>query len=316
MHVGVIMGREFSLNVGSSCGSHPKCSRSRRRKMGSSTGAAADIWSRKPLNDAPKSVGEMGMEMVPSGVDSPGARPRARRAGPVRHDSFTIPLEVDAEQCGRGDRSRVENFILDRHLAALLSWIGSFPFPHRSPSRHLDAGGKEAAMPTPSALTVGCTRRGYCVRVAGPARCARARPCAPSQSRSSTSGAARPSTSTSPPVSTSTAPSSAASSTSSAGSSGQARPALAIAGPTEVLHHLLGPTRLDAILPLRADRPERLGEEVLIPPQVLDSHDLGRHVLECHRRLAELGGANAAVFGPIADQLARDLDRNAGSRPA
>jgi anti-anti-sigma regulatory factor len=91
---------------------------------------------------------------------------------------------------------------------------------------------------------------------------------------------------------------------------------LAIAGPTEVLHHLLGPSRLDGILPLRSDRPELLGEEVPIPPQALDSHELGRHILECHRRLAELGGANAAVFGPIADQLARDLDRGAGSRPA
>jgi anti-anti-sigma regulatory factor len=91
---------------------------------------------------------------------------------------------------------------------------------------------------------------------------------------------------------------------------------LAIAGPPEVLHRLLGPTRLDALLPLRAERPERLGEEVLIPPQALDGDDLGRHALECHRRLAELGGGNAAVFGPIADRLAYELDRGAGSRPA
>ena len=80
--------------------------------MGSSTGAAADIWSRKPLNDAPKSVGEMAMEMVPSGVDSPGARSsRAVRAGPVRPDSFTIPLEAGAGQCGAVTvhESRVES---------------------------------------------------------------------------------------------------------------------------------------------------------------------------------------------------------------
>ena len=32
--------------------------------MGSSAGAAADIWSRKPLNDAPKSCGEMAISIV------------------------------------------------------------------------------------------------------------------------------------------------------------------------------------------------------------------------------------------------------------
>jgi len=90
----------------------------------------------------------------------------------------------------------------------------------------------------------------------------------------------------------------------------------AIAGPFEVLQRLLGPTRLDTILPLRADRPEPLGEEVPIPPQILDSDDLGRLVLECHSRLAELGGINAAVFGPIVDQLAGDLDGRPGSRSA
>jgi anti-anti-sigma regulatory factor len=90
----------------------------------------------------------------------------------------------------------------------------------------------------------------------------------------------------------------------------------AVAGPAEVLHRLLGPIRLDAILPLRAERPERLGEELCIPPQVLDSEACSRHILESHRRLAELGGANEAVFGPIADQMARELDHRAGSRPA
>jgi anti-anti-sigma regulatory factor len=90
----------------------------------------------------------------------------------------------------------------------------------------------------------------------------------------------------------------------------------AITGPAEVLHRLLGPTRLESILPLQAECPERLGEEVGIPPQVLDSEAYGRHILESHRRLAELGGANAAVFGPIADQMARELDPRGDSRPA
>ncbi len=172
-------------------------------------------------------------------------------------------------------------------------------------------------MPTPSALTVGCTRQGYYVRVAGrgtmresPAMRAFALQILDERG--------------SPTLDVDLSACEYLDSTFLGGllglfrrfeQSGTSR-RFAIAGPTDVLHHLLGPTRIDALLPLRADRPEGLGEEVPIPPQVLDSADLGRHVLECHRRLAELGGANAAVFGPIADQLACDLDRSAGSRPA
>ena len=172
-------------------------------------------------------------------------------------------------------------------------------------------------MTTPSALTVGCTRRGYCVRVAGrgtmresPALRAFAL-----QILDEPGG---------PTLDVDLTACDYLDSTFLGGLLGlfrrfeQAGPSgrLAIAGPTEVLHRLLGPTRLDAILPLRAECPERLGEEVPIPPQALDAADLGRHILESHRRLAELGGANAAVFGPIADQIARELDRGAGSRPA
>ena len=39
----------------------------------------------------------------------------------------------------------------------------------------------------------------------------------------------------------------------------------------------------------------------------LPTYDLGRHIMECHRRLAELGGSQAASFRSIADHLAREL---------
>ena len=172
-------------------------------------------------------------------------------------------------------------------------------------------------MPTPSALTIGWTRRGYCVRVAGrgtmresPALRAFAlqvldEPGSPTLDIDLTTCDYLDSTFLGGLLSLFRQ-------FEQSGPSGR----LAIAGPTEVLHRLLGPTRLEAILPLRAEPPERLGEEVPIPPQALDSEDLGRHVLESHRRLAELGGANAAVFGPIADRIACELDRSAISRPA
>ena len=40
--------------------------------------------------------------------------------------------------------------------------------------------------------------------------------------------------------------------------------------------------------------------------------DLAQHVVECHRRLAEMGGANRVVFGPIAEQLAAELEDRGG----
>jgi len=172
-------------------------------------------------------------------------------------------------------------------------------------------------MPTPSALTVGCTRRGYFVRVAsrGTMREGPALRAFVLQALDEPGGPALDVDLTACEYLDSTFLGGLLGLFRRFEQAGSSR-RRAIAGPTEVLHRLIGPTRLDAVLPLGAECPERLGEEVPIPPQALDSADLGRHILECHRRLAELGGANAAVFGPIADQIARELDRRAGSRPA
>ena len=172
-------------------------------------------------------------------------------------------------------------------------------------------------MPTPSALTIGWTRQGYCVRVAGRGTM-RESPALRAFALRVLDEPGRPT------LDVDLTACEYLDSTFLGGLLGlfrrfeQSGPSgrLAIAGPTEVLHRLLGPTRLEAILPLRAESAERLGEDVPIPPQALDSDDLCRHVLESHRRLAELGGANAAVFGPIADRIASELDRSAVSRPA
>jgi anti-anti-sigma factor len=172
-------------------------------------------------------------------------------------------------------------------------------------------------MPTPSALTVGCTLRGYCVRVAGRGTM-RESPAVRAFALRVLDEPGRPTLDVDLTACDYLDSSFLGSLVGlfrrfeQSGPSGR----LAIAGPAEVLHRLLGPTRLDDLLPLRAESPERPGEEVPIPPQALDSADLGRHVLESHRRLAEMGGANAAVFGPIAERIACELDHEAGSRPA
>ena len=44
-----------------------------------------------------------------------------------------------------------------------------------------------------------------------------------------------------------------------------------------------------------------------LPPEDPADVDVVRHVMECHRRLAELGGPQHAAFAAIADNLEREL---------
>jgi hypothetical protein len=53
--------------------------------------------------------------------------------------------------------------------------------------------------------------------------------------------------------------------------------------------------------------PEAVGECLPISPETLEKQEMGRHVLECHRKLAEMGGKNQEVFGPLVDRLAEEL---------
>jgi anti-anti-sigma factor len=75
---------------------------------------------------------------------------------------------------------------------------------------------------------------------------------------------------------------------------------------------LLGPTRLDHLLDVKEVCPQLIGEVVELSGPFLPREDLGRHVMECHRRLAELGGSRAPSFRSIADQLALELDQEPG----
>ncbi len=70
---------------------------------------------------------------------------------------------------------------------------------------------------------------------------------------------------------------------------------------------LLRPTHLDQVLDVTDVYPEPIGETVELTGPMLSTPDLGRHIMECHRRLAELGGPRAASFQSVADQLAREL---------
>jgi anti-anti-sigma regulatory factor len=87
---------------------------------------------------------------------------------------------------------------------------------------------------------------------------------------------------------------------------GQVR--FAVAAPPAVRRSLLGACRLDRLLHVCDQAPAALGEESLLDGQEqVDSWDLGRHVMECHRRLAEQNCPGSDAFARVADQLEKEL---------
>ena len=75
---------------------------------------------------------------------------------------------------------------------------------------------------------------------------------------------------------------------------------------------LLAPSHLNHLLEVTEVCPQPIGDLVELAGPILPIVDLGRHILECHRRLAELGGSQAASFRSIADHLARELGEALG----
>ena len=82
----------------------------------------------------------------------------------------------------------------------------------------------------------------------------------------------------------------------------------AIAGSPETLAKLFGPTHLEKLFKVRGEPPHCVGDWCPLPASELSRAELGRHLLECHLRLAEAGGPEAAAFARIAEKLALELD--------
>jgi anti-anti-sigma factor len=88
---------------------------------------------------------------------------------------------------------------------------------------------------------------------------------------------------------------------------GVAGPRFVVAAPAEKVKKLLSPTKLDVVLKTTAEPVQLAGEYVELPAADPASPDVIRHVMECHRRLAELGGPQQAAFAAIADNIEREL---------
>jgi anti-anti-sigma regulatory factor len=72
---------------------------------------------------------------------------------------------------------------------------------------------------------------------------------------------------------------------------------------------LFGQSRLDTVLPFVDELPAAGDHIRLDAPQIPSAgDDLARHVIDCHRRLAELGGPDAPELARVADAIAAELD--------
>jgi anti-anti-sigma regulatory factor len=69
---------------------------------------------------------------------------------------------------------------------------------------------------------------------------------------------------------------------------------------------LLGKCRINKMMPSYPDAPPTIGEWVAVESNT-DPSRLTRHVMECHRALAEVDGPMRDVFAKIADQLEQEL---------
>ena len=85
-------------------------------------------------------------------------------------------------------------------------------------------------------------------------------------------------------------------------------PRFLIAAAPDVRKKLMGPCRLDKLFPF-VDAPAATAGVFVPVPAVgdLDPIDVSRHVMTCHRALAQVEGPMQAAFTRIADQLEKEL---------
>ena len=83
-----------------------------------------------------------------------------------------------------------------------------------------------------------------------------------------------------------------------------------LAAPADKCEKLFATARLSELFP-RVDAPPSVVDEETheLAIGTMPSSELGRHVMECHRELAELAGPHQALYRSIADELARELGK-------
>ena len=84
-----------------------------------------------------------------------------------------------------------------------------------------------------------------------------------------------------------------------------------VAGSADKRKKLMGPCHLDKVIPSLDAAPQTIGNWVPVPVPPVGSKDLARHIMECHKLLAELDSPMRPAFLKIAEQLQRELNEPA-----
>jgi anti-anti-sigma regulatory factor len=84
-------------------------------------------------------------------------------------------------------------------------------------------------------------------------------------------------------------------------------PRMVVVASPEQVQKLLAPSRLNTLLSVTPKSPVLRDTLMMLSDEDIDQFEMGTHVMECHRVLAELGGPQAAAFAAVADQLGREL---------
>lgn len=82
-----------------------------------------------------------------------------------------------------------------------------------------------------------------------------------------------------------------------------------VVAPEDVRKKVLGPTRLDQLLPLTDTPPALTGEAVMIPVVPPGRGEQSQHVYECHNHLAQVEGPLQPVFARLAEQMKGELQK-------
>jgi hypothetical protein len=84
-------------------------------------------------------------------------------------------------------------------------------------------------------------------------------------------------------------------------------PRVLIAATDQVARRLFAASHLGSLFRFVDAGPAVVGAEEPLPTAPLDARNLAWHVMECHRRLAEVDGPDREAFAQVADALASEL---------
>jgi anti-anti-sigma regulatory factor len=80
-------------------------------------------------------------------------------------------------------------------------------------------------------------------------------------------------------------------------------------GSTEQLKKVLGPTHIERLIPQVPALPALRGQWVAVHSSALEKKEQLRHVMDCHRALAEVDGPMKGAFARIAEQIEKELEK-------